>query len=130
MHTELHTDLIKAAAGGGFAITSWTAGQLAQAVETLPPWVKAADTPLITVGLSYAVIHLWRELKKANDARIVDRDALMKKLEEDSARSMESRERLIHATTEQTLEFKALRRAVENRHNTNVLMQKDHRDTE
>lgn len=131
-HAHIPADFLKAALGGGFALASWSAGQLAQAVEALPPWIKAADTPLVIVGLAYGVIHLWRELKKANDARIADRDAFVKKLQEDSEKSQESRERLIHATVEQTMEFKALRRSVEDRgrqHTPDTLMQRDHRDT-
>lgn len=113
MHQDIPHDIIKAAAGGGFAVPSWLGGQFAQAVEEAPSWVKAADTPLVILGLSYGVIHLWRELKKSQADRIADRDAFMAKLDADSNRSAEARERLIHATTVQTEEFKALRRAVE-----------------
>lgn len=128
-HAHIPADFLKAALGGGFAIASWFAGQLAQAVEEIPQWVKSADTPLVIVGLAYGVIHLWRELKKANDARIADRDAFVKKLQEDSDRSQQSRERLIIATEQQTSEFKALRRSVENRqHAYDSLLQRDHRD--
>lgn len=112
MTHQLHPDIIKAAIGGTFAVASWSAGQLAQAAESVPPWVKSADTPLVIIGLGYGVIHLWRELKKAHEARIADRDAFLKKLEEDSARSQESRERLIRATVEQTAEFKQLRQTI------------------
>lgn len=105
MTHQLHPDIIKAAIGGTFAVTSWGAGQLAQAAEDAPAWLKAADTPLVIAGLAYAVVHLWRELQKAQET-------LLKKIEDDSARSQEARERLIKATVEQTVEFKELRKAI------------------
>lgn len=105
MTESVHPDIIKAAIGGSFALASWTAGQLAQAAEEAPAWLKAADTPLVIGGLAYAVVHLWRELKKAQET-------LLKKIEDDSARSQEARERLIKATVEQTVEFKELRKAI------------------
>jgi hypothetical protein len=45
MHQDIPHDIVKAAAGGGFAVLSWLGGQFAQAVEEAPSWVKAADTP-------------------------------------------------------------------------------------
>jgi hypothetical protein len=115
MTHQLHPDIIKAAIGGTFAVTSWTAGQLAQAAESVPPWIKAADTPLVIIGLGYGVVHLWRELKKAHDARIADRDAFLKKLETDSEHSQQSRERLIIATEQQTAEFRQLKDVILNK---------------
>ena len=54
---------IKAIGGATFSLASWCAGFLAQAVDQLPSWVKALDTPLIVVGLAYGVMHLWAELR-------------------------------------------------------------------
>jgi hypothetical protein len=107
-----HPDIIKAAVGGAFAVTSWAAGQLAQAIDTIPTWVKSADTPLVIIGLGYGVIHLWKELQKSQTNRIADRDSFISLLTSESAKASESRERLIRVTEQQTSEFKALRREV------------------
>lgn len=102
--------LIRAAAGGVFALASWGGGLLAQAADQLPSWVKAADTPLIVLGLGYAVVHLARELKGERAARIADRDAYIVRMREDAEKGEASREALLRATLDQTNEFKALRR--------------------
>jgi len=107
-----HPDIVKAACGGAFAVTSWSLGQVAQVVDALPSWVKAADTPLVIIGLGYGVIHLWRELQKAQQNRISDRDSFITMLSNESTKAGETRERLIRATEQQTAEFKALRREI------------------
>lgn len=73
MHPNL--DALKAFCGGALAVASWAGGQIAQSIDTIPDIVKAADTPLIIIGLGYGCVHLWRELKATNAARIADRDS-------------------------------------------------------
>lgn len=107
-----HPDILKAATGGLFALASWSAGQLAQAVDAIPPWIKAADTPLVVLGLGYGIIHLWRELRSERQARINDRDSFIATLRDDSGKAAASRETLVRAAEQQTAEFKALRREI------------------
>jgi hypothetical protein len=125
-----HFDAIKAACGAIFAVASWAGGKLAQTID-LPDVVKAADTPLIVIGMGYGVFHLWRELKASNAARVADQKAaneariadqvnFITVLRTDAAKAAESRETLVRATTEQTATLhnqtaaiEALRRTVE-----------------
>lgn len=108
-----HPDIIKAAFGGAFSLLSWIMGQVTQNVEVLPEIVKAADTPLILAGMAYAILHLWRSWQKEREARMSDIAKAFDRMESDAKAAMESRERLVKATTEQVEEFRALRRAIE-----------------
>jgi hypothetical protein len=105
---HLSPDALKALAGGFTALASWSAGAIAQTVESLPSWVKAADTPLVVLGLGYGIIHLWRELGKERNARIADRDSFVTRMREDADKAEESRKELLTATNEQTGVIKAL----------------------
>ena len=126
-----HIDAIKAALGGGFAISSWIGGKLAQLTD-FPDIVKAADTPLIVGGLAYGVFHLWRELKASNAARITDQVSFIAVLRSDAEKAAASRETLVKATTEQTATLhqqtaaiEALRRTVEESRSKPLLQERD-----
>ena len=126
-----HIDAIKAALGGGFAISSWIGGKLAQLTD-FPDIVKAADTPLIVGGLAYGVFHLWRELKASNAARITDQVSFIAVLRSDAEKAAASRETLVKATTEQTATLhqqtaaiEALRRTVEESRARPLLQERD-----
>jgi len=93
---------LKAIAGAGFSLVSWGAGFMAQAVDQLPLWVKALDTPLIVVGLAYGVMHLWAELRSERNARIEDRDAFIERLSKEGEKGETSRKELLTATNQQT----------------------------
>lgn len=95
-------DFIKAILGFGTALGSWSLGSLAQAVEQVPPWIKSLDTPMIVVGLSYGILHLWRELAKERSARILDRDAFETRMRADADKGEASRKELLNATNTQT----------------------------
>lgn len=83
-------------------LASWSAGIIAQAIEQIPAWAKALDTPLIVVGLAYGLIHLWRELRGERNARISDRDAFIERLAKEGDKGEQSRKELLQATNEQT----------------------------
>ena len=126
-----HLDALKAALGGGFAISSWSGGTLAQLTD-FPDIVKAADTPLIVGGLAYGVFHLWRELKASNAARITDQVSFIAVLRSDAEKAAASRETLVKATTEQTATLhqqtaaiEALRRTVEESRARPLLQERD-----
>jgi hypothetical protein len=99
---QISEHAIRAAGGFIAALATWGAGYLAQAVEQIPAWVKALDTPLIVVGLGYAVVHLWAELRGERTARITDRDAFIKVIREDAEKGEASRKELLQATNTQT----------------------------
>lgn len=124
-------DAAKTVGGSAFAFASWAGGQLAQ-VTDFPELIKAADTPLIIGGLSYAIFHLvkalrtvYSELKETNLARIKDRDGFITVLRDDAEKAAASQEKLVEATTKQTETLEALRRTVEeNRdHQVRALLQ-------
>jgi hypothetical protein len=100
MHLSEH--MIKAVGGAFAASVSWGAGLLAQAVDQIPQWVKALDTPLIVVGLGYGVVHLWAELRGERNARIADRDAFIQRMEKEGEKGEQSRKELLQATNVQT----------------------------
>lgn len=95
-------DALKALGGGFFTLASWSAGMIAQAIEQIPAWAKALDTPLIVIGLAYGLIHLWRELRGERNARISDRDAFIDRLAKEGEKGEQSRKELLQATNEQT----------------------------
>lgn len=115
MHPHLDPNLAKAAVGGVFSVASWGLGQITQSVDAIPDIVKAADTPLIIAGMGWAIVHLWKSWQLERKARIEDIDKAFERMQKDAEAAAASRERLIQATTVQTEEFKALRRAVEAR---------------
>ncbi len=132
-------DAAKTVGGTVFAFVSWGMGQLAQSVDTVPELLKAADTPLIIAGLSFAILHLvkalrsvYSELKETNLARITDRDGFIQVLRDDAAKAAESREKLVKATTEQTSTLESLRRTVEEgrAQQARPLLQRNDRDPE
>ncbi len=101
-HMHLSPDALKALGGGFFTLASWSAGMIAQAVESLPSWVKTLDTPLIVIGLGYGLIHLWRALGAERAARIADRDSFEVRMRQDAATGEQSRKELLTATNTQT----------------------------
>jgi hypothetical protein len=75
-----------------------------------PEWIHSLGLPVTMLLLCIAgLIGLFKALSAERLARIADRDAYIAQLREDALKATESREKLIAATTEQTLEFKSLK---------------------
>lgn len=100
-HLDPHIQ--KAIIGGIATVVTWVTGQTVQAVESIPDAIKAADTPLI-VGLGgFAIHHLWKAWQNERKAREADTLKFIEHIQEEAAKSAESRGELILAVERQTV---------------------------
>ena len=87
----------------------WIAETVTPEIPGVPQWVTALGLPVaMLIAVIYALVSTNKALRQSEAGRLADRDVYTSKLERETERAMESRERLIRATDQQTAEFKRL----------------------
>jgi len=109
-------DFIRPIAALAFAGTCWIAETITPEIPGIPQWVTALGLPVaMLIAVIYALVSTNKALRQSEAGRLTDRDTYMTKLERENERAMESRERLIRATDQQTAEFQRLADHIESR---------------
>ena len=109
-------DFIRPISALGFAGACWVAETVTPEIPGVPTWVTSLGFPVaMLIAVIYALVSTNKMLRASEAGRLSDRDAYVAKLEAEGRQAMESRERLIHATLEQTHEFRRLADTIENK---------------
>jgi hypothetical protein len=83
--------------------------QVTPPIQGVPQWITELGLPIASLCfVIYALVFIHRALRSSEQGRISDAKEYANKLEAIIARGQDTRERLIAATTAQTLEFKNL----------------------
>jgi hypothetical protein len=102
-------DFLKPITSLAFAGSCWIAETATPPIPGVPDWVTSLGLPVaMLIAVIYALVSTNKALSESQKGRLTDRDGYLEKLEKNLQASMESRERLIRATDEQTREFKSL----------------------
>jgi hypothetical protein len=109
-------DFIRPISALAFAGACWIGETVTPEIPGVPTWVTSLGFPVaMLIAVIYALVSTNKSLRASEAGRLADRDAYVGKLEAEGRLATESRERLIHATLEQTHEFRRLANTIENR---------------
>ena len=109
MHPEMFTHFCKPIFAIAFAAMTYIAESVTPSIPGIPEWVTALGLPVaFLVAVVYALVSTNRALRASEEGRRRDWEQYAAKLETMMDRGNESRERLIRATDNQTMEIKSL----------------------
>lgn len=109
MQPELFAHFWKPIAAVSFAGVTYLAETVTPEIPGVPSWLTSLGLPVaFLVAVIYALVSTNRALRSSEEGRRADWREYSDKLETLMERSQESRERLIRATDQQTVEFRQL----------------------
>jgi hypothetical protein len=107
-------DFIRPISALAFAGACWIAETVTPEIPGVPAWVTSLGLPVaMLIAVIYALVSTNKALRVSEAGRLTDRDNYVSRLEADGKLAMESRERLIRATLDQTHEFRRLADVIE-----------------